>query len=107
MDWLKHGDRDTKFFHLSTIVLRWKNKIVAIKDEKREWIHEHEAVKTQIVNYFAKLFTEDGIYNVPQDVFPELHQRDWNYLSLPYNKTDVDTVVKQMGNLRAPGPDGF
>lgn len=32
--WLKEGDRNTKFFHLSTIIKRWQNNIDAIKSEE-------------------------------------------------------------------------
>ena len=32
--WLKLGDRNTKFFHLSTIIRRKRNNIDAIKDEQ-------------------------------------------------------------------------
>lgn len=110
IDWLKDGDRKTTFFHLSTIVRRWRNKISAIKGDDGEWIHDKEAVKAHFVDYFIKLFTEEGngdLHNIPQDVFPELSQRDWNYLSLPYSKTDIDGVIKEMDSLKAPGPDGY
>lgn len=56
------------------------------------------------------MFTEEGVdepYNIPQDVFLELNQRDWNYLSIPFTKLDIDAVVKEMSSLKAPGPDGY
>ncbi|XP_021846248.2 uncharacterized protein [Spinacia oleracea] len=74
------------------------------------WIHEKEDVKNCIVNYFKTVFTEEGVdepYNIPQDVFLELNQRDWNYLSIPFTKLDIDAVVKEMSSLKAPGPDGY
>ncbi|XP_021748569.1 uncharacterized protein LOC110714370 [Chenopodium quinoa] len=40
IDWLKDGDRNTTFFHLSTIVRRWRNKIVALKDNNGVWIQD-------------------------------------------------------------------
>lgn len=33
-DWIKNGDRNTSYFHLSTVVRRWRNKIVALKDDQ-------------------------------------------------------------------------
>lgn len=108
--WIKDGDRNTKFFHLSTIVRQWRNKIVEIKGDDGEWIHDKELVKNQIVTYFSNLFTEEGegeIFNIPSDVFPELAQHDWDSLNVPFTKCDIDMVVKRMGSLKAPGPDGF
>ncbi|XP_010675063.1 uncharacterized protein LOC104891112 [Beta vulgaris subsp. vulgaris] len=70
--WLKDGDRNTRFFHLSTIVRNWRNKISAIKDDDGIWLHDKDLVKTQIVTYFSTLFTEepdDGIYDLPCDIF--------------------------------------
>lgn len=110
VDWLKNGDRNTTFFHLSTVVRQWRNKVTTIKNNEGLWLHNKEEVKNCVVNYFKRLFTEEGVeelHNIPQDVFPELAQRDWNYLSLPFTKSDIDTVVKEMGSLKAPGPDGF
>lgn len=31
--WLKEGDRKTKFFHLSTIIRRRQNSVIALKAE--------------------------------------------------------------------------
>lgn len=84
VEWLKNGDRNTTFFHLSTIARRWKNKITAIKNEIGDWLYEKELVKNHIVNYFTDLFTEAGDCNlqvVPQDVFPELSLRDWRQIN--------------------------
>lgn len=44
---------------------------------------------------------------VPQDVFPELSSRDWDSLSKPYSKIEIDEVVTQMHPMKAPSPDGF
>lgn len=71
---------------------------------------DKELVKQMMVNYFTTLFTEEGneeIFAVPQDLFLELLQCDWDFLSLPFTKMDIDVVNKEMGALKAPGPDGF
>lgn len=108
--WLKNGDRNTRFFHLSTVIRNWCNKITAIKDDDGQWIHDKELVKNQIVTYFSNLFTEendDDLYDIPCDIFPELLPADWSMLSKPYNKIEIEEVVHSMGALKAPGPDGF
>ena len=60
LDWISHGDRNTSFFHLSTIGRRWRNNIVAIQDEFGSWLHDKEQVKNHFVTFFTKLFTEEG-----------------------------------------------
>ncbi|XP_021761807.1 uncharacterized protein LOC110726644 [Chenopodium quinoa] len=110
VDWLKNGDRNTTFFHLSTIVRRWKNKVAAIKDENDVWLEDKLQIQDHIVQYFAKLFTEENepsSFDVPQDIFPELSTQDWSGLVRPYSRLEVEVVIKEMGSLKAPGPDGF
>lgn len=110
IDWLQDGDRNTTFFHLSTVARRWKNNILAIKDDEGNWLYDKQRVKDQIVLYFERLFSEEGDndpFAVPQDIFPELSRRDWDSLSRAYSTVEIDMVVKEMGSLKAPGPDGF
>lgn len=62
------------------------------------------------MNYFTKLFTEEGENQeniIPQDVFQELPIREWEQLTKLYSAIEVDEVVKQLGSMNAPGPDGF
>lgn len=110
VDWIKDGDRNTTFFHLSTIVRRWKNKIVAIRGPNDDWIFDKDLVKAHFVDYFTKLFTEEGggnLFAVPQDVFQELPLRDWETIQRPYKTMEIDQVIKNMKAHKAPGPDGF
>lgn len=52
IEWIKNGDRNTTFFHLSTIMRGWRNKIVVIKDANGNWILDKELVKHHFVSYF-------------------------------------------------------
>ncbi|XP_021723765.1 uncharacterized protein LOC110691155 [Chenopodium quinoa] len=75
IEWLKNGDRNTTFFQLSTVVKRWKNKTVSLKREDGVWLHDKNEIKDHIVNYYSKLFTEEGEpshYDLPQDI-------SWNF----------------------------
>ncbi|KAL2899374.1 hypothetical protein RDABS01_024456 [Bienertia sinuspersici] len=108
--WLKDGDRNTTFFQLSTIVRRWRNKIVALKDVDNNWIHDSTEVKNLVVKYFADLFEDDGShieYDIPTGICTEFSNEDWTKLTRPYTRSDIDYIVKNMGSLKAPGPDGF
>lgn len=110
VDWLQDGDRNTTFFHLSTVIRRWKNKIVAIKDSNDQWVHDAAQVQQLVVDYFANLFKDDGQegeHDIPTGVFTEFSNQDWDNLNRPYTNTNIDFVVQHMGSLKAPGPDGF
>ncbi|XP_010666466.1 uncharacterized protein LOC104883619 [Beta vulgaris subsp. vulgaris] len=53
VEWIRDGDRNTTFFHLSTIARRWCNRISAIKDSRDgTWLHDKEAIKNNVVAYF-------------------------------------------------------
>ena len=38
VNWMIQGDRNTSFYHVSTLVKRKRNQIMAIKDACGEWI---------------------------------------------------------------------
>ena len=43
--WLKEGERNTKFFHRSTIQRRMHNNIPFIKNTEGEKVEEHEEIE--------------------------------------------------------------
>ena len=42
--WLREGDRNSKFFHLSTIIRRHSNRINEIKLDDGSWLHGREQI---------------------------------------------------------------
>ncbi|KAL2922740.1 hypothetical protein RDABS01_014231 [Bienertia sinuspersici] len=82
VDWIKDGDRNTSFFHLSTIIKSWKNKIVALKDDQGTWITNSSDVKEHIMKYFQALYQEDKDQHgerLPMHCFPQLLDR-WDVI---------------------------
>ena len=57
-------DRNTSYFHVSTIIRRRRNKIRCIKDDKGEWIADEEGVKQHILAGFENLYTT-GLKKAP------------------------------------------
>lgn len=111
VEWIQDGDKNTTFFHLSTIARRWRNKISAIREcVDGEWIHDKVVVQEHFVKFFQQLFThyEEAIQaDLPSDFFQEFTSRDWDFSSCPFSKCEIEKVIKDMGALKAPGPDGF
>ncbi|KAL0011105.1 hypothetical protein SO802_006213 [Lithocarpus litseifolius] len=57
VNWMIQGDRNTSFYHVSTLVRRKRNQIVAIKDATGEWLSEEDEVKEFIRNGFNEVYT--------------------------------------------------
>ena len=53
------GDRNTSYFHLSTIVRRHRNKIRGIKNREGEWMFEEDQVREHIHRGFYDLYSTD------------------------------------------------
>lgn len=51
-DRLRCGDRNSKFFHMTTLMIRDINKIVSIKDGLDIWVKEHKNTDTVSNNFF-------------------------------------------------------
>lgn len=58
VNWMIKGDRNTTFNHISTLVKRKRNQIIAIKNVVGEWIYEENDIKDFIRSRF------DGIYSM-------------------------------------------
>ncbi|KAI5335918.1 hypothetical protein L3X38_026052 [Prunus dulcis] len=61
VQWLQDGDRNTKFFHLTTIIWRRRNKIERLKDRNGGWVEDAEGIKGLAVEYFQGLFNQDAV----------------------------------------------
>lgn len=57
VDWLKHGDRNTHYFHACVNSRRRKNSIEKVKDINGQLGTSTEDVQMAFIDYFTKLFT--------------------------------------------------
>ena len=57
MNWMVFGDRNTFFFHMSTIVQRRRNQISCLKNSVGEWIQEETQIMSFVREAFVKLYT--------------------------------------------------
>jgi hypothetical protein len=111
--WLKEGERNTKFFHRTTIARRSHNKILKIRDQDGIERESHQEIENTLVNHFQGIAQEpnqdrsEAIQRIIQHI-PKLVTEDQNVgLSKPIAKEEIDQVVQEMPNGKAPGPDGF
>ncbi|KAK9911968.1 hypothetical protein M0R45_035845 [Rubus argutus] len=108
--WLHGGDRNTKFFHLTTLVRRRRNKIEGLFDAAGQWQTKAHTLKTIAVNFFQDLFSEptpdDSRFMIPW-LFPSLETDDHHRLCCPIDMLEVKTAMFSIGGFKAPGYDGF
>ena len=64
-DWIIHGECNTAYSYISTLVRRSRNIISSILNDNGEWVHSIEEVKDIFVTYFKKLYQTEQIYTPP------------------------------------------
>jgi hypothetical protein len=64
VNWLRSGDRNTKYFHACANYWRKSNTIYAIFDVDGKYCSSEEEVQLAFVNYFVGLFMSESVGNV-------------------------------------------
>lgn len=109
--WIPLGDRNTKFFHTSTIIRRRRNSIDMLKNDTGSWVSNGQELEQMAIAYYRRLYSmEDVDVEVPKltrEGFVTLTQADHSYLNAPFLAEEVEKAVRGMGKYKAPGPDGF
>jgi len=110
IQWLREGDKNTKFFHATTIQRRQRNRISMLKDEHLGWIRDSTQLKCITQTYFEQLYRSIGFRDY-QPVLTQCHQviiADMNaILTAVVTREEVKQAAFQLGANKAPGPDGF
>ncbi|XP_057992300.1 uncharacterized protein LOC110673946 [Hevea brasiliensis] len=56
INWLRYADKNSHFFHSSTIIRRCRNQISKIKGADGNWIQNDYAIKQEALNFFKQLY---------------------------------------------------
>lgn len=110
IQWLGDGDRNTKFFHLSSVIRRRRNSIDSLKGANGQWLSNRSEIGNCFLDYFRDLFSSSNP-TFPVDLeglIPNCISADDN-ISLCAIPDDIEIrdVLFQMGSYKAPGPDGM
>ncbi|CAN1829772.1 LINE-1 retrotransposable element ORF2 protein [Linum perenne] len=110
VNWLKLGDKNTKFFHAATVQRRKRNMITRLKDQNGEWIDETVELERHISAFYMDLFKDERRVtdlSAMRD-YPTVIQSDIRYkLEGPVTEMEIKSAVFQMGPTKSPGPDGY
>ncbi|OMO89798.1 hypothetical protein COLO4_19592 [Corchorus olitorius] len=110
VQWISHGEKNTSFFHLSTISRRRRNKVLTLKDDiSGEWVTDSVQLKTMVITFFQNLYTRESGDMVPFNaiVHPSLSLEDKGLLCREISVAEVCSALFQMKPWKAPGVDGF
>ncbi|KAH7855902.1 hypothetical protein Vadar_030395 [Vaccinium darrowii] len=110
INWLKLGDRNSRFFHLTTIQRWQRNQIVRLKDSFGAWQLDEKIIGSIIKDHFQNLYappTSRDFGDILSLVDPIITSSMNTSLIKPVSPDEVRTAAFQMGSLKAPGSDGF
>ncbi|KAL5853259.1 hypothetical protein ACOSQ3_008377 [Xanthoceras sorbifolium] len=110
VNWLKEGDKNTKFFHLSTLVCRRSNKLEGIKDKTGNWGTSLPLMKEVAIEYFKHLFLEKPFAhtrNLIPHLVPSLSKVCAKRLNDTVKDVEVKDSLNSIGSLKAASPDGI
>ena len=112
INWMILVDRNTSFFHVSTLARRKRNLITAIKNEVGECLTEEREVASHIREGFIKLYTTSQ-----EAITWEIkHNQSWQAklsneekvnLSHMVTNEEIKTALWSLKAFKAPGPDGL
>ncbi|XP_071921800.1 uncharacterized protein [Coffea arabica] len=107
--WLKHGDRNSRYFHAVVRQRRAQGMIHRIKKSNGVWVDKNDDIATEAITYFSDLFTcslessSDLRHLIPSIISEEDNEKLEEVPSIE----EVYRVVRSMDGDSAAGPDGF
>ncbi|KAL4637806.1 hypothetical protein ACB092_03G102900 [Castanea dentata] len=110
ISWLKHGDKNTKYFHSKASQRRRRNMIQGIKDKHNNWVEEIKDIAGVATKYFDNIFKLGGCERMDECLEAVQHKVNADMqeiLSREYSADEIKVVLFQMGPIKALEPDGM
>ncbi|XP_012442051.2 uncharacterized protein LOC105767072 [Gossypium raimondii] len=108
--WLKDGDRNTRYFHVWASGRRKKNYIERLKDTYEIWHEDKKEICDIAWKYFNELFKtsinmddECNLQAVPECINDEINRK----LNGEFTNEEILRAFNQMDPRKAPGIDGL
>ncbi|XP_057459108.1 uncharacterized protein LOC130749749 [Lotus japonicus] len=97
--WLKHGDKNSKFFHHKASQRRKRNMIELIRDDRGRKYEEDKDISSVLMDYFTNLFATSnpsGVEEATSLVAGRISPSHLETLSEPFTKEEVEQALFQM-----------
>lgn len=94
VDWLKEGDKSTKYFHAKASSRKRKNRIWGIEDSQRNWTVMGEEVERELCAYFANLFStarldQNQLDATLEEITPRVTEEMNDQLQQPFTEEEI------------------
>ena len=110
ISWLKHGDKNTSFFHTKASSRFQRNTIQGVMDEAGCWQSEEDGIGKTLEDYYVNLFSTSHP-EISEELIHSIHQKVLDpmniLLSQDFWASEVESALKQMYATSAPGPNGI
>lgn len=109
--WLLEGERNTNFFHTTTLMNKKRNKILSLKLHDYTWCFDQEILKSTKNDLFCKLYSSETmvqqgpILEIPYSK-PLLSEGILSLLE-PVSPCKILRALKCLKSKKSPGPDGL
>ncbi|OMO58581.1 hypothetical protein COLO4_34521 [Corchorus olitorius] len=108
LNWVQSGERNTRFFHLTTMVRRHRNLITSLMIGD-QWIVDQAMLGQHVTEFFTNLFGWQGCLplDAPYDKFSlKLTSEENESVISRLDLEEVKIAAFSMKSLKAPGVDG-
>lgn len=108
INWLKEGDRNTRFFHSKAVWRAKKNQIKSLRDADGTVYSMTTEMERLASNYFQEVYRADP--NLDQSKVTSLFRTKVSVemmLCKDFSADEISTALFQISPLKALGPDGF
>nr|XP_027122295.1 uncharacterized protein LOC113739247 [Coffea arabica] len=110
IDWLREGNKNTKFFHPCVKGRRRKNRMLNIQREDGTWTKNEEELGKEVADYYRVLFSSSGseglaeiLSGIPLTITTEMNDK----LTKEVSDIEIKSALFSMNPNKAPGQDGL
>ncbi|KAL4284332.1 hypothetical protein GQ457_16G009900 [Hibiscus cannabinus] len=108
--WIQWGDRNTAYFHATTLSRRRRNHINMLHLPDGSWSNDHTILKEHAIDFFRTLLTSEarnyGPINQPGNFF-QFDNSSMQQVLQDVTKEEVRSILFGMDPLKAHGVDGI
>ncbi|XP_059078013.1 uncharacterized protein LOC131032223 [Cryptomeria japonica] len=112
-NWIRVGDRNTKFFHSLVKVKRSLNRILSLRLKDGTLTEDFDRINQEAIDFFGNLWNKSGIDRVRLKaeflvVIPQLVTKEDNQmLEEPVSLKELKAAIFGLGGEKPSGTDGF